>query len=150
MARYSVTHLKAGVNTANTIMWQIRTASTNMVEIVELGLSVRVAPTTGPAWRLNRTTAVGATFTSITPQLESPPTSSAAITRLDHVMGTLPTLGATDMRVYGTPNAIGSGIVWTWYDKPLPLLISSSVAIVNGNASGATLGSFDIYVIIDE
>ncbi len=150
MARYTVTHRKAGVNTANTIMWQCRAASTNMVEIVELGLSVAVAPTTGPSWRLNRTTALGTSTATVTPQIESPPTAVAALALLDTTWSSNPTLAGTDMRQYATPNAIGSGIVWTWYDKPLPLLVSTGIALVNGNATGTTVGSFDIYLIFDE
>jgi hypothetical protein len=149
MARYSVTHAKAGVNTANTIMWQLRAITPARMEIIELGISVKVAPTTGPSWRLNRTTALGATFTSITPQPEEVD-NPAANGRLDHTMGTLPTLGGVDLREYTTPNAIGSGIVWTWYDKPLRIPIGGSIAIVNGNASGATLGTLAIYAVFDE
>jgi hypothetical protein len=149
MARYSVTHTKAGVNTANTIMWQFRAISPVHAELIELAVSVKVAPTTGPSWRLNRPTAVGATFTSITPQAEDPAVA-AAISRLDHTMGTLPTLAGTDLREYATPNAIGSGIVWTWYDKPLYIPVGGSIALVNGNASGATLGTLAIYAVFDE
>lgn len=150
MARYSATHRKAGVNTANTIMWQLRAASTNMIEIVELGLSVAVAPTTGPSWRLNRGTALGTSSATVQPQIESPPTVAASAALLDITWSANPTLGAIDLRQYATPNAIGSGIVWTWYDKPLPLLISTGICLVNGNATGTTLGSFDIYLIFDE
>lgn len=151
MPRYTVTHDKAGVNTANTIMWQLRAAAGSRLELVELALSVTTAPTTGPAWRLNRPSAVGATFTSVTPQAEDDPTDvPAAAGRLDNVMGTLPTLLGTDMRKYTTPNAIGSGIVWTWYDKPLRIGPSLSVALVNGNAAGTTLGLFTIYCIFYE
>lgn len=149
MPRYSVTNNKLGANAANTIMWQLRAASTNRMTLVELGLSVNAAPTTGPSWRLNRPSAVGATFTSITPQAEDPDVV-AAVGRLDTVMGTLPTPGATDLRQYTTPNAIGSGIVWTWYDEPLRIPLSGSIAIINANATGATLGSFLIYAVVRE
>ncbi len=149
MARYSVTHTKAGVNTANTIMWQLRAISPVHIELIELAISVKVAPTTGPSWRLNRPTAIGATFTSITPQPEDGAVA-AATSRLDHTITTPPTLAATDLREYATPNAIGSGIVWTWYDKPLYIPVGGSIAVVNGNASGATLGTLAIYAVFDE
>ena len=105
---------------------------------------------TGPAWRLNRGTALGTSSATVTPQLESLPTASAAVARLDTAWSANPTLAGTDLRVYGTPNSIGSGIVWTWYDQPLSLLVSTGICIVNANAAGATLGSFDIYVVFDE
>jgi hypothetical protein len=151
MSRYSVTNNKAGVNVANTIMWQLRGAAAGRVELLELGLSIKVAPTTGPSWRLNRPTAVGATFTSTTPITEDDPADvPAATTRLDTVMGTPPTLLATDLREYSTPNAIGSGIVWSWWTRPLRIAPSMSLAIVNGNAVGTTLGSFTVYAVFDE
>jgi len=150
MARYTVAHTKAGVNTANTIMWQIRAASTDMIAIWEMGISVTVAPTTGPSWRLNRPTAIGTSSATVTPQIESPPVASAAVARLDTTWSANPTLAATDMRAYATPNAIGSGIVWTWWDQPLWLAVSTGVALVNANAAGTTLGSFTVYVIFDE
>lgn len=151
MARYTVTSRKSGVNTVNTIMWQMRASSTDIIEIVELGLSVATAPnTSGPSWRLNRTTAIGTSTATVTPQLESPLTASAALARLDTTWSANPTLGGTDLRQYATPNAIGSGIVWTWYDRPLPVAVSTGIAVVNGNAPGTTVGSYDIYVIFDE
>lgn len=149
MARYSVTHAKAGVNTANTIMWMLR-AVTNRGYLLELGLSVAVAPTTGPDFQLFRSATAGATPTSTTPQPEGSlaPTST---TLLDTAWGTLPTLAATGMRGYAVPNAIGSGVVWTWYDKPLEIepAATGHIVIVNGNATGATLGTLRLYAVLD-
>jgi hypothetical protein len=149
MARYSVTHTKAGVNTANTIMWQLRSVSPDRVELIELAISVKVAPTTGPSWRLNRGTAIGTSSATVTPQPEDPDTR-AADARLDTTWSANPTLGGVDLREYATPNAIGSGIVWTWYDKPLRINIATGICIVNGNATGATLGTLAIYAVFDE
>jgi hypothetical protein len=135
---------KAGVNTANTIMWQMR-AVTNRMWIYEIGLSVATAPTTGPSWQLIRPSAVGATFTSTAAEKEDP--GGAAITGvIDTVMGTLPTIGSNYMRRYATSNAIGAGIVWTW-TTPLAIPAAAGLCIVNGNAAGATLGAFNVYVV---
>jgi hypothetical protein len=149
MARYSVTANKSGVNTANTIMWQLRAVSPNRIELLELALTVKVAPATGPSWRLNRTTAIGTNSGTVTPQAEDPATP-AAISRLDTSWSVNPTLGGTDLREYAIPNAIGSGIVWTWYDKPLRIDVATGLAFVNGNAAGATLGTLVIYAVFDE
>jgi hypothetical protein len=61
-----------------------------------------------------------------------------------------PTAAATDMRVYATPNAIGSGIVWTWYDRPLRIPAATGLILINANAAGATLGSFNFYALVQE
>lgn len=149
MARLSVTHLKAGVNVSNTIMWQLRAVSSQRIWLYELALSVSTAPTTGPRWRLNRPTATGTSTATVTPQQEDPGVA-ASVSLLDTTWSANPTLAGTDMRQYATPNAIGSGIVWTWYDQPLVIPQSGGLCIVNGNASGTTLGNFVIYAVFGE
>lgn len=149
MARYSGTHVKAGVNTANTIMWQIRSVSTQRQWLFELGLSVVTAPTTGPSFRLNRPSAVGTSSATVAPQPEDLDVV-AAVSLLDTAWSVNPTLGSIDLRTYATPNSIGSGIVWTWYDQPLVIPKSTGLCIVNGNATSTTLGSFSIYYVVSE
>jgi hypothetical protein len=146
MARYSATHVKVGVNTANTIMWQMRAASTQRLWVLEIALAVVAAPTTGPSWRLNRPTAVGTSTATVTPQPEDPDVV-ASTGLLDTTWSANPTLGGTDLRTYATPNSIGSGIVWTWSDQPLVIPKSGGIALVNANATGGTVGSFSVYVI---
>jgi hypothetical protein len=148
MPRYVVAATKAGINTANSPMWQLRAVGTH-IRLVELALSVTTAPTTGPAWRLNRSTAIGTSSATVTPQTEDTDVSAAAA-RLDTTWSAAPTLASTDMRIYGTPNAIGSGIVWTWYDRPLRIPSSTGVVMVNLNAAGATLGLLAVYATFDE
>jgi hypothetical protein len=151
MARYSVTSNKAGVNTANTIMWQLRPV-TNRSYLLELGLSVAVAPTTGPEFILSRSLTLGtASGTPVVPQIEGS-LGKAATLLLDTAWSVAPTTATIPMRRYAVPNAIGSGVVWTWYDKPLEIDLGATFAIqiINGNATGATLGNLDIYAVIDE
>lgn len=153
MTRYSVSHTKAGVNTADTIMWMLRPGSNDDFYVYEIGLSIQVAPTTGPMWRVAKATALGATPTQATPVLEDAGVTTAN-GRLDISWVTPPTAAAqsanSDLRRYTPTNAIGNGIVWTWYDKPLYLAAGAGLCIVNGNAAGATLGSFHIYARVDE
>lgn len=150
MARFEVSNAKAGVNAANTTMWQIRTVATSRCRVFEIGLSVAVAPTTGPSWRLNRSTAVGTSSATVAAE-EQDPGGGAPTALLDTAWSVNPTLAANDMRKYATTNTIGSGIVWTWPDhRPLIVPISTAVAIVNANATSTTLGTFNIYVIYEE
>jgi hypothetical protein len=149
MARYSVTNTKAGVNTANTVMWQLRASSTQRIWVYEIGVAVAVAPTTAPQFRLNRPTNVGATPTTVVPQAEDPG-NSAAVTLLDTAWTTPPTLGAVDLRSFPVPASIGAGLVWTWYDTPLVIPVSSGICIANGNLTGATVGSFSFYAYFGE
>lgn len=149
MSRHSVTHLKAGVNSPNTIMWQLRATSTQRIWLYELALSVSTAPTTGPRWRLNRATATGTSTGTVVPQPEDPGVPAPA-SLLDITWSANPTLGSVDLRQYATPNAIGSGIVWTWYDQPLVIPVSGGLCVVNGNATGTTLGNLVIYAVFGE
>ena len=151
--RYGVSHTKAGVNTADTVMWQIRPGSNDDVFIYEIGLSIAVAPTNGPMWRLTRSTTLGTATAQVSPVLEDPG-SNTANCRLDQTWSSTPTIGAqsafTDLRRFTTTASVGNGIVWTWYDKPLVIQAGTGLSISNGVASGATLGSLQIYVRFDE
>jgi hypothetical protein len=153
--RYGVSHTKAGVNTADTPMWLIHPGTNDDVFVYEIGLSVAgtTAPTNGPMWRLVRSTAFGTISTQVTPVLEDPG-SNTANAKLDVAWSVNPTVAAqssfADLRRFQTTNAIGNGIVWTWYDKPLYIPASAGVCIVNGTAAGASLGTFNVYVRFDE
>jgi hypothetical protein len=149
MARYSVTSTKAGINTANSVMWQLRAAASQRVQLLELGIAVAVAPTTNPQFRLNRSTAIGTSTATVAPQAEDP-ANAAAVTLLDTTWSTPPTLAAIDLRSFPVPASIGAGIVWTWYDQAFVIPQSGGLSIVNANATGATLGSFSIYAYFTE
>jgi len=151
--RYSVSHTKAGVNTADTVMWMLRPGSNDDMYVYEIGLSIAVAPTAGPMWRLAKATGLGTTPVQATPQLEGPG-SNTANGKLDISWASSPTIAAqsafTDQRRFTPTNAIGNGIVWTWYDVPLYIPVGGGLCIANGVAAGTTLGSFHIYARIDE
>ena len=149
MSRYSMTAIKAGINSVNSAMWAIKAGASQRVQLLELGLSVEAAPTTGPAWRLNRPTAVGTATATVAPQAEDPGVVTAAAL-LETTWSTAPTLATVDLRRFAIPNSIGSGIVWTWYDSPLVIPAGGSLVIVNGNAAGATLGTLSAYALVAE
>jgi hypothetical protein len=110
-------------------------------------------PTNAPMWRVIKATTLGTQTTQATPVLEGPGTNTANA-RLDLTWSADPTVAAqssfADNRRYTPNNAIGNGIVWTWYDSPFYVAAGSGLCIVNGNAAGATLGSFNVYARIDE
>lgn len=150
MARFEVASNKAGVNAANTFMWQLRTAAGSRARIFEIQLSAAAAPTTGPSWRLARAATLGVTPTTVTPE-EQDLGGGAATTLLDSAWAGPPTAATSDLRRYATPNTIGSGIVWTWPDhRPLILPVSSGLVIINANATSTTPGSFNITIVFEE
>jgi hypothetical protein len=149
VGRYSVTNAKAGVNTANTIMWQLKASATERYELLEVTISAKAAPTTAPSWRLNRGTALGTSTATIQPQPEDPDDDTAS-TLLDTTWSANPTAGGVDLREFAHPAAIGNGIVWTFYNKPIQVNRSTGLLFINGNASGATLGTLTITCTFDE
>lgn len=151
MARFEVSHAKAGINTANSPMWQLKTTAGSRARIFEIQLSIAVAPTTAPSWRLTRATTTGTSSATTTAE-EQDPGGGAATAVLDTTWSSAPTFSATvDLRRYATPITAGSGIVWTWPDhRPLILPVSSGLVLVNANAAGATLGTFNLAVIFEE
>jgi len=139
------------VNTANTIMWAIKAAAGQQVRLLELTLSVEVAPTTGPVWRLVRSTAAGTATASVVPQSEDPAALVVASTTLvETAWSTAPTLATVDHRRMATPNSIGSGFGFTWFDRPFIIPAGGSLAVVNANATGVTLGTFSATPLIEE
>jgi hypothetical protein len=149
MSRYSVTNTKAGINTANSPMWQLRAGAGQRIWLYELGIAVSVAPTTNPQFRLNRPTAIGTSSATVTPQTEDPG-NAAATGLLDTAWTTPPTAGAVDLRSFPVPASVGAGIVWTWYDTPFIIPGGTGLQIINANATGATPGSFSIYAYFSE
>jgi hypothetical protein len=152
VARFEVSNTKAGSNAVNTPMWQFKGSTTSRARVFEIALSISgpTAPTVGPTWRLVRSTALG-TSTATQAADEQDPGGGAPTALLDTAWSANPTLAAVSMRLYGTPNTIGSGIVWTWPDhRPLIVPISNGIVIVNNVATGAALGSFNCSIVFEE
>jgi hypothetical protein len=150
MPRFEVSNSKAGINAANSPMWQVKCAATSRCRIFEIALSIATAPTIAPSWRLCRSTALGTSTTTVAAE-EQDPGGPAATTLLDTVWSTPPTLAALAMRRYATPNTAGSGIVWTWPDhRPFIVPLSTGIVVVNDIATSTTLGLFNISVVFEE
>lgn len=153
MARYGGGASKAGVNTANTAYFSVRnTVTSTRIGIRQLVVSVAVAPTTAPSFYLSRTTANGTESTSLVGQAFRPgdPTSLGLFVSAWSGQPTFSTtlwLGNGALAV-----TAGGAFIWTFYDEPLFLdqTTTSGLAIVNANASGATLGTFAASALWDE
>lgn len=147
MPAYSVGNNKAGVNTANTVMWQIKTAASNRIRIRELGIFISSAPTTAPIWVLARSTALGTSSTTTAGQpLDT--TDAAATGTLDSAWSSAPTFNTSGpfIRQVGLPTTAGNGIIWTFAPgEELVIPASAGLCIANTVAAGATVGSMSFY-----
>ena len=149
---YSVGLTKAGVNAANTVMWQLKSTATDRGHIRELSISVSTAPTTAPCFVIARSTATG---TATTTQLVQPVDTGdpAGTILLESAWSAAPTFNTAGpfQKILALPVTAGSGVIWTWnYGECLVLPVSAGLCIANLNASGATLGLFTINVTLTE
>jgi len=152
MERYGASNSKAGVNAANTPMWQLRGGTTKRLRLLEIGLGVKTAPTTAPAFQLVRSTAIGTNSGTGAGQAYDSAGAPAAVGTLDNAWSVNPTLAANAFRETTMTTTAGGQTFWTFYDDPLWIPASATVGlvIVNTVATGATLGTFVAYCVWDE
>lgn len=148
MGAYSATQSKAGVNTAATTMFNIwSTGGTGYLQT--LIVSTPVAPTTIPDLYVVRSTARGTASTSIT-GVQFDPNDTAAAIVLDTAWSVNPTVNAVGTALIRLPLALAAGATFYWTADTLNSMwfrSTAGIAIVNGNASGATTGTFVINAI---
>lgn len=149
---YALGLSKAGVNTANTVMWQIR-APTRVARIKELGVFVEVAPTTAPQFVLARATAGGTSTTSTAVQPGNPAAAAGTVT-IDSAWSAAPTFTTAGpfLGKATLPVSAGAGLFFPLGDG---IWLRSGTAtdnlvIANAVAAGTTVGSFGLYVVLDE
>lgn len=151
--RYSAGASRAGINTANSAYFQLRSTSTaERLYIVEVGINISVAPTTAPNFYLSRSSAVGTSTATLAGQPNDPGETAAQGT-LDSTWSAAPTFSTSNfIRIGGLAVTAGGMLIWTFYDAPLivPASTSQGVVLANANASGATTGTFTGYFTWDE
>lgn len=152
MSRYQAALSRAGINTAGPqLYWQLRTGASNRIRILEVGISVSVAPSTAPNFQISRATAsLGTASTSLAGQpLDA--ADVAATATLESAWSAAPTINTTYHRMMALAVTAGGGFIWTWpIDSPLVLPTSAALQISNANASGTTTGTFACYVVWEE
>jgi hypothetical protein len=147
MPNFSVALNRAGVNTANTVLAEMRTTASARMTLWEMIVTMAVLPTTAPRLVLARATNTPAGGTNNAPLQDDPagtgPTSAVSFFLTGQ--STVPTFATSGPwhRVTGLPLTLGAAFVWS-FPRGLVVPVSGSLLLANLNASGATLGSFDI------
>lgn len=149
MTVYSAGFSVSGVNTANSVLAQIRTTSTDRAKLLEAGIFIAVAPTTAPDLAIVRTSGAGTTPTQ-TANGAQDPAEPAATSVMDTGWTTRPTMAAPYLRRIILPLTIGAGMVWSFRDAPIVIAVSSAVGFGDIAASGTTTGTFTGYFVWDE
>jgi len=143
MGAYSATASKSGVNTAATTMFNIWSTS-GTGYITTIIISTPVAPSTIPDLYLTRSTARGTTTTSATANAFDPNDAAGAIV-LDSAWSAAPTVNAVTSALIRLPLALANGATFYYTADVLNapwIRTTAGLAIVNANATGATLGTF--------
>lgn len=151
MAIYSATFSAAGVNSANAVLANLKTAASDRAFIREIGVFIEVASTNAPQYGLMRMNAVGTgTITTATVLFHDPADGTNATTLETAWATTRPTVTGGSGRRTMVPNTIGNGVIWDFTNRPLVVPVSTGLCVVMVNASGATTGTHGGYVVWEE
>lgn len=144
---------RAGVNTANTVYFQLKNSTTQRLYIVEFGISIAVAPTTAPQFALTRSTATGTSSTTIV-GTASDPADTAASATLDSAWSSAPTFTTAGPHLWSAATPTTAGSAWAWVaptDRArIVVPVSGGVCLANLVASGGTTGNFNFYIAWEE
>lgn len=150
MARYEL-GIRTTVTTTGAAAAELRSASGNIVKLLECGLTLAVA--TASSYGLGRPGAVGVTPTSPITVLATNPSETAGTATTAVAWGTGPTVPTQFLRRITLPAVIGAGIIWTWPEYRFIIGPGSAAAAVasaviwnlatNGNA-------LDLYFALDD
>lgn len=151
MARYSVGLNRAGVNTANTVLAELRASASARIKLLETMITIQVAPATPPRFVLARPNNAPAGGTNNVPVGDDAADGASLSTFYTTGWSTTPTFatGGPFNRLGGLPVTLGGAILWT-FPEGLWLPLSGSLLLANLAASGATLGAFDLYFAWEE
>lgn len=151
-ATYSVALNRAGVNTANTVLAELRASASARAILRQVKLTAAVLSTTAPRFVLARPSNSPAGGTNNTPLPMDAADAAALSSFFTTGWTTTPTFatGGPWNEVGGIPLTLGAGLIWTFPGQGLVIPINGSILLANLNASGATLGSTDVSFIWEE
>ena len=152
MARYHMALNRAGVNAANTVLAELRCASSSRAALREFGCFIRAAPATAPVLVLARPSNTPAGGTNNVPLAGDAADGAALSSFYTTGWTTTPTFTTAGpfIKIAGLPLTVGAGFIWAFGPQDLVIPTSGSLLFANLIAAGATLGSFDIYFDWDE
>jgi hypothetical protein len=152
MALYTAAVNRAGVNAVNTVLAELRASASARCTVREVGISMAVLPTAAPRFVLARPTNTPAGGTNNVPVPHDAADGASLSSFFLTGQTTVPTFATAGPwpKVAGLPLTLGAGLIWTFGGAGLLVPLSGSLLIANLNASGTTLGSFDMYMTWEE
>lgn len=151
MALYHATFSIAGVNSANGVLFNLKSTTTDRAWVREIGIFLEVASTNAPQYGLMRMNAVGTgAITAATPAVSDPADGANSVVLETAWATARPTVTGGAFRRTMVPLAVGNGVVWDFTNRPLIVPVSAGLCGVMINASGATTGTHGGYVVWEE
>lgn len=154
MAVYRVgINARTGVNTANTVLFQLRAGSGGRSRINEIVWTITSAPTNATQLVIARASTVGTSSTTTAGQAVDPADSASGGT-LDSAWSAAPTFSTTGPFLMATtiPATAGSIFYWSAADEMNHIVVAASAGIVfaAANASGNSTGSHSLQICWEE
>ena len=143
----------AGVNTANSILANLKAAASNRIRLLEVAVWVELASTTALTLQLERMNAVGTGAITSVAGAPADPGDSAGVAVMETAWATTrPTRLATPLglRRCQLAASIGSGWIWDFTNRPLVIPVSGGLMLNQVSAAGATLGTLGASFTWDE
>lgn len=151
MTIYSAEFTIAGVNAADGVLFNLKTAASDRAKVLQVGFFIETAPTNPPIFGIRRMLAVGTGAITLATVIGHDPADGTAATGLETAWATTrPTVTGGSATRGAVPAAIGNGIIYDFTSAPLILAVSTGLCGLMRNAAGVTLGVLGGYVRWDE
>lgn len=150
---YQASFSLAGVNTANTILANLKAAASDRLKLLEFGIGIVTAPSTAPEFSLERMNAVGTGAITTQAIEKADAADGTASATLEVAWATTrPTRLGTPapIRRFQLPLTIGAAFVLDFTNSPLLIGLSAGLMLNQLSASGATLGLYNGWFKWDE
>ena len=153
MALYQANFSIAGVNAADGVLFNLKTAASDRATLREVGFFIQIASSNAPQYGLKRMNAVGTGSITVATPMLCDAADGTASAGLETAWATLrPTvITAAGGRLAAVANTIGNGVIFDFSGpKGLVVPVSAGICGVMLNASGATTGTHCGYVVWEE
>jgi hypothetical protein len=151
MALYSAEFSIVGVNSADAVLFNLKTAATDRAILREVFFGIEAVPTNAPQFGLKRMNAVGTgAITTATAFSHDAGDGAPSVTLETAWATTRPTVTGGSARRGQVPLAIGNGFLFDFTNRGILVPVSAGLCGVMRNASGATTGTLGGYVTWEE
>ena len=147
MGDFSAEFAIAGVNSADGVLFNLKTNSTSRAMITEVFFGIETAPTNPPQFGFKRMNAVGTgTITNATTGLHDVADGGPSAVLETAWATTRPTVTGGSFGRGVVPLALGNGFLFDFTNRPLVVPLSAGLCGLIRNATGATVGAFGGHV----